>query len=196
MKLIVLSPPENFPNEKEIIISLFENGLEIFHLHKPNFSKEEIRPGESVLWRIKNFIQQFPEKYQDKIFLHSDFPKFHSLEELENYKGKYEYTFLSPIFDSISKPGYKSKFSHELHEFSRIKLELIRAISGKNIIALGGIDEDKIKICRELGFAGVAVLGAIWKSENPVEKFKKIQRLCHPELVSGSHKMPKQVQHD
>jgi thiamine-phosphate pyrophosphorylase len=51
----------------------------------------------------------------------------------------------------------------------------ISEISGKQVIALGGIDEDKIEICRALGFSGVAVLGAIWNSTNAVEKFKKIQ---------------------
>ena len=169
MKLIVISNPTPISNEINLATQLFENGLEIFHIHKPNFSEEE----------IQNYIQQFPEKYHDRIFLHSQFSKFHSLKELEECKEKYEYAFLSPIFDSISKVGYKSKFSHELHQFTRNKLEKISVISGKNIFALGGIDEDKIEICRELGFAGVAVLGAIWQNENPVEKFIRIKKTCH-----------------
>lgn len=168
MKLIVISSFTPVPNEHAIINSLFEEGLEIFHIHKLDFSKEE----------VNNFIRQIPSMYHNKIFLHSDFPKFHSLEELENHKEKYEYAFLSPVFDSISKKDYKGKFSHRLHGFSQIKSELISAISGKKIIALGGIDEDKIEICRELGFAGVAVLGAIWESKNPVEKFKQIKEKC------------------
>jgi thiamine-phosphate pyrophosphorylase len=174
MKLIVISSPENSSDEIEIVSALFENGLEIFHIHKPNFSKEE----------TKNFIHQIPSKYHNKIFLHSDFPKFHSLEELENYKMKYDYAFLSPIFDSISKVGYKT--SHEFHELTRNKLEKIRVISGKNIIALGGIDEDKIETCFELGFAGVAVLGAIWNSASPIEKFKRLKLLCHAEQSEAS----------
>ncbi|TAL61669.1 MAG: thiamine phosphate synthase [Bacteroidetes bacterium] len=161
MKLIVVSSPTPVPNERATINSLFEEGVEVFQIHKPDFSKEE----------IKNFIQQIPTKYHNRIVLHSDFPKFHSLKELEEYKEKHEYAFLSPIFDSISKNGYKSKFTEN-------KSELISAISGKKIIALGGIDEDKIEICRELGFTGVAVLGAIWKNDNPIEKFKRIKALC------------------
>lgn len=187
MKLIVISHPTNFPNEKEIIISLFENGLEIFHLHKPNFSVRQNgrTPSFSGEEEIKNFIQQFPKKEQEKIFLHSDFPKFHSLQELNDCKEKYEYVFLSPVFDSISKKNYKGMFSHRLHKFSQIKSELISAISGKNIIALSGIDEDKIETCRELGFAGVAVLGAIWNSKNPIEKFRKIKLLCEKNTVAA-----------
>ena len=166
MKLIVISCPTSVLNEHSIIASLFEEGLEIFHVHKPTFSKEE----------INIFIQQIPAKYHNRIALHSDFPKFHSLEELKAHKEKYDYAFLSPIFDSISKVGYKS--SHELHELTQKELMKISVISGKTIIALGGIDEDKIATCREIGFAGVAVLGALWNSKNPVEKFKRIKEKC------------------
>jgi hypothetical protein len=167
MKLIVISPPSVVSNEHQIVNSLFENGLEIFHIHKPDFSKQE----------SNNFIQQIPSKYYNQIALHSAFPKFHSIQELQGSPpeggswGGASYAFLSPIFDSISKREYKSKFLN-------VKSELISAISGKNIIALGGIDEDKIEICRARGFSGVAVLGAIWNSTNPVEKFKRIKYLC------------------
>jgi hypothetical protein len=168
MKLIVISSPTPVPNEHQTINSLFEDGLEIFHIHKPGFSLEE----------INNFIQQIPSKYHNQIALHSGFPKFHSIQELQDsgsWRGA-SYAFLSPIFDSISKRGYKSKFSQEL---TRNELVKISEISGKQVIALGGIDEDKIEICRTLGFSGVAILGAIWNSENPVEKFKRIKYLCH-----------------
>ena len=165
MRLIVISPTKNISNEIEIVNSLFENGLEIFHIHKPNFSQQE----------IQNYIQQFPEKYQSWIFLHSQFPKFHSLKELEDYKEKYEYAFLSPIFDSISKVGYKSNF--DLQELKR-KFPLLSGEGQGGVIALGGIDESKIETCRQLSFAGVAVLGVIWQSENPLEKFLRIKEKC------------------
>lgn len=175
MKLIVISSPwsaETFakknipvPKEHEIINLLFEEGLEIFHIYKPDLSKEE----------IKYFIKQIPSKYHDRIDLHSNFPKFHSLQELEQYKEKYEYAFLSPIFDSISKSGYKSKF--DLKELKN-SLILRREIGSGAVIALGGIDEDKIETCRELGFKGVAVLGAIWQNSHPLEKFKRLKFLC------------------
>ena len=122
MNLIVISDPSTIPNEHEIINSLFEEGLEIFHIHKPSFSKEE----------TDNFIQQIPSNYHNKIFLHADFPKFHSLQELEECKEEYEYVFLSPIFDSISKVEYKSKFSHRLHGFAQIKHRLAMNYTNDN----------------------------------------------------------------
>ena len=165
MKLIVISHPTFFPNEHRVIESLFENGLEIFHIHKPNFSEQE----------IQNYIQQFSEKYHSRIFLHSEFPKFHSLKELEECKEKYGHAFLSPIFDSISKIGYKSNF--DLYELKK-KVPSLLVEGQRGVIALGGIDEDKIEICRELGFEGVAVLGAIWNNKNPLKKFLRIKEKC------------------
>ena len=174
MKLIVISHPIVFPNEHRVIESLFENGLEIFHIHKPSFSEQE----------IQNYIQQFPQKYHSRIFLHSQFPKFHSLKELESLpltpsQGR-GIIFLSPIFDSISKTGYKSKFDlKEIKSFLQKQKALPFGEGlGGALIALGGINESKIEICRELGFAGVAVLGAIWNSENPLEKFLRIKEKC------------------
>jgi hypothetical protein len=45
----------------------------------------------------------------------------------------------------------------------------------KKIIALGGMNEDKVETVRNLGFSGIALLGAIWQNENPVGKFKQVQ---------------------
>ncbi|MGZ4060107.1 MAG: thiamine phosphate synthase [Bacteroidia bacterium] len=158
MKLIVISYPTNLSNELEILCSLFEAGLECFHVYKPSFSEEE----------IQNYIHEIPSKYHNKIVLHSDYLKFHSLKEIENCKEKYEYAFLSPIFDSISKTGYKSGFKRkEIKEFLKN--------NNTKIIALGGIDENTIQEAINLGFDGAAVLGAIWMSKDPLEKFINLQ---------------------
>lgn len=160
--LIVISNPLPIKGEHQIINQLFDESLEIFQLYKPSFSKEE----------TENFIQQISAEYHNRIVLHSHYFKFHSLKELEDCKEKYDYAFLSPIFDSISKSGYKSKFDlSEIKGFLKSRSE--------NIIALGGIDEDKIEIIKDLGFQGIALLGSIWHSEYPVEKFKQIKVKWH-----------------
>ena len=190
--IIVISNPEPILNEQAVIHQLFDEGLEIFHIRKKDFSESEMR----------KFIEQIPEKYFNRIVLHSHYHladeynlkgihvpvsnnnarscgtlsvSFHSMNEIEKFDAKFDYGFLSPLFDSISKEGYKSSFNlTEVKEFFRT-YPLGRTGEGLFLIALGGIDEDKIDSIKELGFSGIALLGAVWQSENPLEKFKRIK---------------------
>ncbi len=202
--IIIISNPTSIADEHSIIHQLFDEGLEIFHLRKKEYSENEVR----------KFIEKIPEKYFNRIVLHTnyhlakeynlkgihvpaDYKKdvtkgslsisFHSLEEIEKSDKKFDYVFLSPVFDSISKNGYKSNFNLiEVKEFLRKYKSIKQMIVSPNakekksvpenlIIALGGIDEDKIDIVKEIGFSGIALMGAIWQSKNPIEKFKRIK---------------------
>lgn len=103
---------------------------------------------------------------------------FHSLESLIENGGKYDYCFLSPIFNSISKSNYEGKFSDLNLNVAFKKLNQV-------IVALGGVDLSKIHKVEQMGFNGAAVLGAIWTSPNPLESFIKINEACqHPSLAS------------
>ena len=94
----------------------------------------------------------------------------HSLEELSAYKAKFDYLFLSPIFDSISKKGYSGRFTRE-----QLLAARDNGLIDKKIIALGGITSGNIPIIRELGFGGVAVLGSVWFSPSPVTSFEELR---------------------
>ena len=63
-----------------------------------------------------------------------------------------DYVFLSPVFDSISKQGYRAAFSMET-------LEQARGIIDEKVFALGGVTLDKITILEQLHFGGIAVYG-------------------------------------
>ncbi|MEO8759791.1 MAG: thiamine phosphate synthase [Bacteroidia bacterium] len=91
---------------------------------------------------------------------------FHSTTEILKNRRKYEYVFLSPVFDSISKQGYKSNFSLE-----ELKFFLKRK---KNIIALGGINAENIESVKQKGFAGAAILGSIWETKNPAKSYNEL----------------------
>ena len=99
---------------------------------------------------------------------------FHSLEKIKQNSINYEYVFLSPIFDSISKQGYKSAFDK-----ATLKTLLNELNKNVEIIALGGIDEHNIPQAVDLGFDGVALLGALWQAEYPIEKFKQLAAVCN-----------------
>ena len=182
--IILISNPTPVKDEYEIIRQIFSKDLDIFHLRKKEYPEDELRA----------FIENIPEKYRGRIVLHSHYHlaaehglkgihvpptfkgkapggtlsvSFHSPEEIQKSELTFDYGFLGPVFDSISKEGYKSRFnSDELRLFLKDRKE--------KIIALGGLDEDKIEAVKDLGFSGIALLGAIWQSENPVDKFKRI----------------------
>lgn len=80
----------------------------------------------------------------------------HSLKELQELDGQYNYAFLSPIFPSISKQGYEGNLDME-----EIKTYLQKPHQTK-VIALGGIDETKFSQIEDWGFDGYAQLGSIW----------------------------------
>jgi thiamine-phosphate pyrophosphorylase len=62
MELIVISSPHKKEGEVSDIIRMFEIGLTHFHLRKPNFSRKE----------LKDFIEQIPVKYRNRIVLHTN----------------------------------------------------------------------------------------------------------------------------
>lgn len=86
----------------------------------------------------------------------------HSLNEVEYHRGKADYMFLSPIFDSISKPGYQSRFTPEELEASRLL--------GPDVFALGGVTPSNLPRLRGLGFGGGAMLSAAWEPLADPEK--------------------------
>lgn len=64
----------------------------------------------------------------------------------------YDYLTLSPIYDSISKEGYKSSFERKDLENEIRNLPI-------DVIALGGVTPDKFEELKAIGFAGAAMLG-------------------------------------
>ena len=83
----------------------------------------------------------------------------HSLKELAECRKKpYAYMSLSPIFDSISKPGYHSAFTVEdIAEARR------QGLIDERVMALGGVTFDKVNDVLKMGFGGAMILGDAWK---------------------------------
>ena len=82
----------------------------------------------------------------------------HSFEEVMKYKNDYDYVFLSPIFDSISKVGYKSAFTEKM-----LKDASSKGIIDDKVVALGGVNFDKIPYLKALNFGGAAMMGGVYK---------------------------------
>ena len=158
MKLIVITKPTFFIEEDKIITALFEEGLDILHLRKP----------ETAAMYSERLLTLIPEKYHRYIVTHEHFylkeefglmgihlnarnsqePKgfsghvscsCHSIEEVKAKKRYYDYVFMSPIFDSISKKDYNSAYTPE-----ELRQAAKEGIIDKNVMALGGINPDNI----------------------------------------------------
>lgn len=183
MKLAVITTPAFFGGEEELVRRLFDSGLERLHLRKPGATREE----------LARFLDSLRASDRARIVLHDHFrlclrygcagvhlnsrnPSLpaelegvsvsrscHSLEELGTWKESCNYLFLSPIYDSISKEGYGSAFPREELEKARES-----GLLDSRVYALGGVSLEHIDELRGLGFGGVAVLGALWQSSDPV----------------------------
>lgn len=104
---------------------------------------------------LKEFLSEYREK---KLSVSTS---FHAVPDIKSYrKYTFDYAFLSPVFDSISKKGYQG----QLFDLSGEKLPF-------PVIALGGVTPRHISRLKNMGFSGAASLGYVWNSKNPTETF-------------------------
>lgn len=82
----------------------------------------------------------------------------HSLDELRLWHDKCDYLSLSPIFDSISKQGYKAAFTQE--DLQRAASE---GLIDSKVMALGGVTFARLDEVRHMGFGGGMILGDAWR---------------------------------
>lgn len=176
MKLIAITTPKVTEDDVLIIGGLLRKGVDIIHLRKPDSGIDECRnllTGLTDLQRSRIVVHDYPELYDEFSLMGIHVNKnvtvlpdgyyglktrsCHSFEEIIKYKDEYDYLFLSPIFDSISKVGYKSAFTEE--DLFRASAE---GIIDEKVVALGGVTFDRIPFLEELNFGGVAMIGGIY----------------------------------
>lgn len=189
--IVVITPEELVQNETEIINALFKEGLDLLHIRKPFINSEE----------MKDFIQNIHSEFHQQLVLHSHhdlaerfnisrfhfreidrqndlFKSFtgqtistsvHDIKTFNELSEDWEYAFISPVFPSISKKGYGEN-SNILNEIKE------RNNSNVKLIALGGIHERNISEVFNSTVDGVALLGAIWESNEPLDIFKKCRK--------------------
>ncbi len=97
----------------------------------------------------------------------------HSLGDWPALTGRVELVFYSPVFASISKPGYGP--AQPLEKVAR-QIETIRQQHAHlpRLIGLGGIQADTIQRVQEAGFDGAAVLGTLWQSPDPANVVRQL----------------------
>lgn len=104
----------------------------------------------------------------------------HTLDDVANFPWQADYLFLSPIFNSLSKPGYRTA------GFDETALCHILGTQPTPIVALGGVQKkDVARVC-QWGMQGVAVIGAVW-GNGPADGIEAIsarmKSLFTPEII-------------
>jgi len=192
--MIVISNTDEIMNEINSIHALFENGMELFHIRKPDYSKDKLQSfiskinskyhSKLVLHQHHELIKEFQIKRlhfteKDRLTIPDRFQKpvryfstsVHSITDFNDLPNDFDYAFLSPIYPSISKENY----GPTKNAFEEIKK---RTNWHTKLIALGGISVNNIEKTINNGFDDIALFGAIWTSKNPIENFKKCQQIA------------------
>lgn len=175
MKLIAITQEEFFSEESTQIVRLLDGQIDRVHLRKPKATEDEIR----------RLIEHIPSSYYRFLSLHDHFSlvseyglggvhlnsrhpeaptsfdgflsrSCHQVNEMMAC-ADYDYYFLSPIFDSISKQGYSSGFTeHQLRHLGDI------GVINHRVVALGGVTPERFPYLESIGFGGAALLGYVW----------------------------------
>ena len=156
MKLILMTRPEFFVEEHQILTALFDEGLDTLHLRKPN--------SEPVY--SERLLSLIPDGYRKKIVVHDHFYlkqeyglkgihlsnrnaemtqnfkghiscSCHNAQELSNASSFSDYMFLGPLYDSLEQDELNSTLS-----------------------------QSTLRQLRDFGFGGFVILGDIWNRFN------------------------------
>lgn len=171
--VVGITLPQYIQDEGAIISGILrKEEAQLFHIRKPEWPIE----------KVYSLLKSIPEDLHSRLKIHDHFEllqhfhlhgvhlnqrntlppegcvniskSLHDLKELEEID-ELEYVTLSPIFDSISKPGYKSGFSpHNLAPF----------IKNKKVLALGGVTPGHFPQLMKEGFYGAALSGYFYRN--------------------------------
>ena len=197
MKLIVVTAPTFFVEEEDIITALFEEGLDILHLRKP----------ETSAMYSERLLTLIPEKYHKRIVTHEHFylqeefnlmgihlnqrnpnephdyagnvsTMCHTLDDLTCKKRFYDYVFLTPHEEFTYSADFLTDYTPE--QLKRAKK--MKQIDSR-VMAFGGTLEN-VKEIKKYGFGGAVIMNDLWHKFNAstdrdyqaiIDHFKKIK---------------------
>ena len=174
MILVGITSENRGVDEAERVTDALRAGFRFVHIRKPQFTDAEMAA----------YLEAIPREYYPRLTLGSNWgliDKYslggvhlkpnvnimtrnglrisrscHSIGEVKEYADACDYVFLSPIFDSISKQGYASRFGDDV-----LRQYASNGLLSK-VVALGGVDAGNIERLRSFGFYGAAVLGYLF----------------------------------
>ena len=201
MKLVIMTKPTFFVEEDKILTTLFEEGMENLHIHKP----------ESSPMYSERLLSLLSENYYRKITVHDHYylkteynlgsihiddptspvPEGYKgkysrtcteLSQLRDFKKKSEYVFLKGVFDSLSEPGIKSHFTNE-----ELEKAAQNGLIDRHVYAMGGMNLENIRTIKELGFGGIVICGDLWN------RFDIHNEIDYKRLINHFEKLRKSI---
>jgi thiamine-phosphate pyrophosphorylase len=206
--MIVISSPTSIENEINIIHQLFEEGLQLFHIRKPDYNESDVR----------QFVLAIGLEYSNRLVLHSHHQlaaelainRIHFTEKTRKEVTTAPTRLSKPcsciLKQFITNGFHLSTSTHYIEDFNALdqifeyaflspvfpsiskenyvsKTDLFEAIKirtnhSTQLVALGGIEPKNIEKSFRNGFDDVALLGIIWNSKNPIKKFKLCQQIA------------------
>ena len=201
MKLVIMTKSTFFVEEDKILTTLFEEGMENLHIHKP----------ESSPMYSERLLSLLSENYYRKITVHDHYylkteynlgsihiddptspvPEGYKgkysrtcteLSQLKDFKKKSEYVFLKGVFDSLSEPGIKSHFTNE-----ELEKAAQNGLIDRHVYAMGGMNLENIRTIKELGFGGIVICGDLWN------RFDIHNEIDYKRLINHFEKLRKSI---
>ncbi len=185
--LAVITSPVDIPGEMGWLEGLLEAGVEKLHLRKPGGTVERLVEQLAPRWTSRLVVHgsvglaaRFgvpqvhgavgmlvaPNHRNGDAGTQAVSTSVHSWDELKGLPPGLAYAFISPLFDSISKPGYKAA------------ADLLTMPPGPfpcRPVGMGGVSSDTVRLMMARGWTGAALLGWIW--EEPKEAVKRFQQI-------------------
>lgn len=200
MKIYAVSPEVMDQAEASVIGQLLDAGLDAYHLRKPAASPHELANllavlsdadrSRVVLHQHYGLVNEYGlAGFHLKDTEHIDSERreiaksaslgktfscsIHRLESLDAVAGLWDYVFLCPIFQSISKARYAPSWS--ANELTDV-LKQCHSKTNAQIYALGGVDSSRAVEAKQIGFDGVVLHGVLWKVSDALQAFNVIRK--------------------
>jgi len=192
--LVLITRPEDaVPGEVRTVRRLLTAGLSRLHVRKPAWTADD----------HLRFLDALPDAFWPRVVFYA-YPEIvlshglgglhlksgerlprvwpedrpvstsaHSFEELAEGPRRRSYSVLGPVFESVSKRNHAPR--RTLREFE-VLLQRWRSEGGCPVYALGGVTPETAEKAREAGFDGIAFIGCVWESDDPVRTFLDLER--------------------
>ena len=198
MKLVIQTLPTFFVEEDKILTALFDEGMDILHINKPN----------SEPLYAERLLSLLPSNKYDKVVVHQnyylkqeyDLRGIHiddpatpvpdgfrrhvsrstpNISDLKEMKKHCDYVMLYSLFDSLHD-GAKASLTMEDMQEARKK-----GLIDRHVYALGGMSLENLQQAKDLGFGGVVICGDLWY------RFNIQHELNFHELINHFRKLKK-----